>query len=257
MQATARRLSVVSATSCARRRLIRDVRPMFRVCYDLKDMTREIIDWANANDGFIGLFTAIVLPVVLLLFRSTLKSLSRNIGNAVDEAEIIRIERLRDEIHNRATYRNKETGYGDFLIRDVERDRSYPPELVSNPSSSKPPSSYQVLLVDFAPHGLRVLQGMAERIKQVVDESTWCLASDEDKDAYTAYIVSVIPYSGIVAINWHGDPVNPFPHIFCRFDGMRGWPYSKIEYCECRPLNDKFDIYLRLVDALDVTRRKF
>jgi len=30
MQATARRLSVVSATSCARRRLIRDVRPIPR-----------------------------------------------------------------------------------------------------------------------------------------------------------------------------------------------------------------------------------
>ena len=39
MQATARRLSVVSATSCARRRLIRDVRPSSSPDHQIKIMT--------------------------------------------------------------------------------------------------------------------------------------------------------------------------------------------------------------------------
>ena len=48
MQATARRLSVVSATSCARRRLIRDVRPTQHATRDaMKTEIRRSRDWAT------------------------------------------------------------------------------------------------------------------------------------------------------------------------------------------------------------------
>ena len=52
MQATARRLSVVSATSCARRRLIRDVRQKYKTIMEYVALTFAIIAFPLAIGAY-------------------------------------------------------------------------------------------------------------------------------------------------------------------------------------------------------------
>lgn len=215
------------------------------------------MDWANQNEGFIALLTFVLVSILVPLLRGPFKRLSEQLSHATSETEIRRTEALRAEFYTNLKHIDQSRGYGPFLIRDVARDQLYFNGDDAEFSRKAPPPSFQVQVVDMSVFGVRVYHGLPERIKKIENDSTWCLASEGDEYAVMVHPIGIIPFSMIVAVNWHGDPANTFPHIFCRFDGARGWPYKKFEYCECAEIREGRDYYSPLLDADALLRRKF
>lgn len=217
----------------------------------------NIIEWANQNDGFIGLATfallSIFVPLGLWLFRG----LSSRLTSAVSAEEVRRIEGIRAEFYTRLQLIDERSAYGPFLICDVSRDRLYfdgdEPEF----SKRGAPPSFKVTVIDMDVHGVRVYSGQPERIKRILNEPTWCLAQPEDDGAVLVHPIGVIPFSSIVAVNWHGDPATLFPHIFCHFDQSGGWPFKRFEYCERKSCIRGLYLYKPVVASDDLIRRQF
>jgi hypothetical protein len=216
-----------------------------------------IIEWANKNDGFIGLATFLLLSVLIPLGFWFVRKLSSRLSSSVSAEEVRRIEGIRAEFYTRMKVIDERSAYGPFLIRDVSRDRLYFDGDDAEFSKPGPPPSFKVTVVDMDVHGVRVYSGQPERIKRIADEQSWCLAQSDDPGFVLAHPIGVIPFSSIVAVNWHGDPATHYPHIYCHFDQVGGWPFKRFEYCERQPCIRGLDLYIRLVAADDLIRRKF
>ena len=220
-------------------------------------MLQAIIDWANQNEGVIALLTFTLISILVPLSRVFLKRIEAKVSRSVDEDEIRRIEQIRAEFYSNLKFIDKQTAYGRFLIRDISREQLYfdgdEPEF----DKKGAPPSYRVQLVDMSVHGVRVAIGWPERIKSIEDGSTWCLADEDDEGGKLVFTIATIPFSSIVAVNWHGDPAYTHPHIFCRYDQKHGWPYKKVEYCESIEMREGFCLYDPIVEVDQVVRRNF
>jgi hypothetical protein len=218
---------------------------------------REIIHMANENEGFIALLTFVLLSILGPLGIFAYRTVSARITTARTEDEITRIEKIRSEFYTNLKIIDEASGFGPFLIRDVDRDRLYFDGDESEFSKKGAPPSFKVGLVDTSVHGICVYHGMPERIKPFEDGSRWCLADKGDEGAILVHPVGVISFSSIVAVNWHGDPATHFPHIYCRFDQAQGWPYRKFEYCERVECVRGWPLYIPKVEADKLVRKRF
>lgn len=220
-------------------------------------MMKTIVDWANANEGFIALLTFILISILVPLLRMMFKSIDSKVSRSVSEDEIRRVEKLRAEFYTNLEHIDADNGYGPFLIRDVARDKIYFDGDEGEFKKKGAPPSFKVQVEGMSVHGVRVYQGWPEYVKKIVDDDTWCLADKEDEGAILVHPIAIIPFSAIVAVNWHGDPATLFPHIFCRFECGGGWPYKTVEYCESTVTREGWDLYVPHVEATKVIRHRY
>jgi hypothetical protein len=217
----------------------------------------EIIEIANQNEGFIALLTFVLLSILVPVAVFAYRTLSSRITSARTEEEINRIEKIRAEFYSHLKITDESSGFGPFLIRDVDRDRLYFDGDENEFCKKGAPPSFKVCLVDTSVHGIRVYHGMPERIKSFEDGSRWCLADESDEGTILAHPVGEIPFSSIIAVNWYGDPATHFPHIYCRFDHDQGWPYKKFEYCERAECMRGWPLYIPRLEADKLVRKRF
>lgn len=190
----------------------------------------NLIDWANQNDGFIGLLEVAIIGIALpVLFWAT-RGLSRRLSKAVSGEEVRRLEKIRDEIYGKLEFIDQEVAYGRVLIRDIARDKLY---FDGDEEPCKgPPPSFRASIEDFDVFGMRIVCGWPKHIKPIEAGDWWCFADEGDSEAVLAYPVATLPFSMIEAVNWHGDPAFPYPHIYCRYEEPEGWPYKKMDWCK-------------------------
>ena len=216
-----------------------------------------IVELANQNEGFIALLTFILISILVPISIYAYRKISARITKGRSEEEIRRIEKIRAEFYSRLKIIDDSSTFGLFLIRDVNRDRLYFDGDEKEFSKQGPPPSFKVTIVDMSVHGLLAYYGWPERIKQFENGSRWCLAEKPDDGSILVHPIGEIPFSSIVAVNWHGDPANHFPHIFCRFDQSKGWPFKRVDYCERQDCVRGWPLYIPKVNADDLVRIRY
>jgi hypothetical protein len=220
-------------------------------------MIGDIVTWANQNAGFISMLGLLVIVVLSPFGLWFLNRVEGAVTRVRTDEEIRKAEVIRREMHEKITWIDPASDYGPVLIRDVARDHLYFDGDDGKFAKRTPPPSFRATLVGLSVHGVRVYAGFPTRIKMVGDQTTWCLADADDPNSVVAHPIGVIPFMSIVCVNWHGDPACTFPHVFCRFDGTRGWPYKVVEFCEKGQMSEGWNLYRPLVDSERIIDQKF
>jgi hypothetical protein len=137
----------------------------------------------------------------------------------------------------------------DVIIRDMKRMDVYP-----NVDKGKGISAwFRVGLADTYERGIMVglgWEGLMEEPEgfRYADWSKGELGK-ERKVLLTGYI----PYENIESVDWDGDSIYGFPHIYCYFT-FKGEPYEKMMFCERRELNG-WPFLIEVVDYASVRKR--
>jgi hypothetical protein len=217
----------------------------------------DLIKWSNANEGFLNLIGLVVFSSLfpfIFWIQSRIKGWLRR---ARSDEEIRRIETIRSEFYRNLKFIGPLVDYGPVLIRDVARDRLYFNGDEREFEKGRVAPSFKAQLCGVTVHGIRVYAGPPERIKRIVDRDTWSLAAEDDPDGKVMRRLGTIPFSSIVAVNWHGDPAHTFPHVYCHYDGIRGTPFKVVEFCDVHAMQEGWSVYEPMVDVDKVIQERF
>lgn len=57
-------------------------------------------------------------------------------------------------------------------------------------------------------------------------------ASMKGEEGKYLVLIGYVPYEFIEDVNWGGDQIYDYPHVFCYFDGLKSQPYERMIFCE-------------------------
>lgn len=166
--------------------------------------------------------------------------------------EVVRLrQKWKDEIKKNLQWNNDHVSLGGAVIRDVKRVDSYPN--VDDKSKGISPW-FKVSLLGTYHRGLQV--GLRiEELKYEERHTGWryCDYAAGEKADLKAYLVGLIPFERIAAIDWKGDEYDAIPHIYCQFWTKRREPYEEIVFCEKRRLDQH--VYYSEIAKYDQVRK--
>jgi hypothetical protein len=115
---------------------------------------------------------------------------------------------------------------GELIIRDIKRHDSYP--RVDDREKGISPW-FGVEVKGLYHRGLEVFIGVRRRIKKDM-YGEWKFTDQNGEDTELVYTVGRIPFKVIEHVDWEGDDNYPMPHVYCRFEALKGQPYEEIVY---------------------------
>jgi len=148
-------------------------------------------------------------------------------------SEVVQLRhKSKSEFEERITERKRQGLRSDVIVRDVRRLDSYPDGNVRKGISPW----FKVGLMGTYHRG--ILAGLSW--EGLIDDENggWRLADRRTGEirSLRAILIGYIPFEMVEAVDWAGDEIYSFPHIFCYFDAKSNEPYVKIAYCEERHL---------------------
>lgn len=159
----------------------------------------------------------------------------------VSPEEVVRLRRKwREELERNLRWIDDAVGYGEAIIRDVERVDFYP-QIEEKRKGISP--WFKVGLLGLYHRGLQVglrIEGL--KYEEIYKGWRYCDFQKGETEHINAYLVGRIPFERIVSIDWKGDEYNSVPHVYCHFSSKQREPYEDLIFCEKRRL-DRFVYY--------------
>ena len=91
-----------------------------------------------------------------------------------------------------------------------------------------------------------------EIVRLVQDKSgAWHYPAKNQKETLHAVLTGYVRYENIERVDWEGDEIHGFPHIYCHFDEKGKVPYEKLVFCERRILKPEGWAYYSELASLD------
>lgn len=148
---------------------------------------------------------------------------------------------------------HKENLRKDVIIRDVKRFDKYPD--IDDKSKGISPW-FRAGLVGVYHKGALIALRWSELVQDDGnDEWRGVDCHSEEKGDLKVILIGKITFESIEAVDWDGDEMYYFPHIYCHFDKKRKEPYEDLVYCveRCdpggRPFYEEIVPYDKVVDA--------
>ncbi len=83
----------------------------------------------------------------------------------------------------------------------------------------------------------------------------WHYPAKDQNETITCILTGYVRYENIQHVNWDGDEIYGFPHIYCHFDEKDKMPYEMLVFCERKVLEPEgFEYYTELDSYEDVEK---
>lgn len=191
----------------------------------------------------------------LSIAYSALKDLLKFVRSkqkGLNPEETVRLrQKWKNQIKKNFEWIDDKVGYGEVIIRNVQRNGLYPEIEEKNKGIS---SWFRVGFLGTYHRGIKV--GL--RIEELIYEKKYKAFrftdyKNKEKGNLNAYLVGLIPFENIVNIDWNGDEYYSCPHIYCHFLNKKKEPYEELIFCEKRWL-DKSVYYLEIAKYEQVVK---
>ncbi len=176
--------------------------------------------------------TWLIFVLALIGAATTVVELLRHLGDFTrwvlavirkqDRRQIVEHRvRVRAELLAKLPARSEHGFLTEIIVRDVARLDRY-----GDPGSGRTAPEIRLVLEEVNEDGIEVASFPMLSAVRTQDGDNWrFVAPDEAVEGQVAvYAVGRIPFEFIERIDWYGDGWHPFPHVYCRFDGVRGGP---------------------------------
>jgi len=135
---------------------------------------------------------------------------------------------LKDECARHLPRKNQYGVRGDAIIRDLKRQDQYPG--IDDKAKGISPW-FKVEVKDIYHGGLEVFISPPQKIRRNKTSDEWNFTDGNEMDNdLMVWAVGRIPFSLIERVDWTGDEFYNVPHIYCRFEGLNGQPYTEIPF---------------------------
>ncbi|ESX24171.1 hypothetical protein [Mesorhizobium sp. LSJC264A00] len=116
----------------------------------------------------------------------------------------------------------------DAFMRDVRRLDDYPD--IKNKRGISP--WFRFGLVDTYERGFMASLHGSKLVEDATTGKWRYTAQLKGETGKYLTLIGYVPYEFIEDVNWEGDQIYDYPHVFCYFDGLKRQPYERMMFCE-------------------------